>query len=198
MEIRADDLSSRDAYRLSIACVIPRPIAWVSTCDHSGRANLAPFSFFGGVSSAPPTVMVSVGRRRGERKDTARNLLARRECVVHLADRALAEPMVRTSAEAPHGESEFELAGLTAVASTEVTPPRVGEAKIAMEAILARHLEIGAGPVDLFLLEVVRFHLDDGIVVDGLPDAARLAAVGRLGGISYCDTHEVFDIARPG
>lgn len=196
MEIRADDLSSRDAYRLLIACVIPRPIAWVSTCDHSGRPNLAPFSFFGGVSSAPPTLMVSVGRRRGERKDTARNLLARRECVVHIAGRTLADQMVRTSAEVPHGESEFDMAGLTTAPSTEVTPPRVAEAKIAMESILSRHLEIGAAPVDLFLLEVVRFHVDDGILADGLPDPARLAAIGRLGGISYCDTHEVFDIER--
>jgi flavin reductase (DIM6/NTAB) family NADH-FMN oxidoreductase RutF len=96
MEIDPAALSPRDAYRFLTACLVPRPIAWISTLDADGRANLAPFSFFGGLSSDPPTVMISVGRRKGARKDTARNLVATGEAVIHLPSRALAEAMVAT------------------------------------------------------------------------------------------------------
>lgn len=198
MEIVASDVKGRDAYRLLISCLVPRPIAWVSTVDLGKRVNLAPFSFFGGVTTSPPIVMVSVGRRRGERKDTSRNLLVSREAVVHIADRPLAEKMVATSAEVEHGVDEFELAGLTKAESVDVRPPRVAEAPIALETRLERHMEIGDGPNDVFLLEVVRYHLRDDVLVNGLPDPARLAAVGRLGGASYCDTSAPFDVPRPG
>jgi len=198
MEIVASDVRGRDAYRLLISCLVPRPIAWVSTVDLGKRVNLAPFSFFGGVTTTPPIVMVSVGRRRGEHKDTARNLLVSREAVVHIADRPLAGQMVATSAEVEHGVDEFELAGLAKARSVDVRPPRVAEAPIAMETRLDRHMEIGDGPNDVFLLEVVRYHIRDDVLADGLPDPARLAAVGRLGGASYCDTSAPFDVARPG
>ncbi len=197
METPAAALSPRDAYRLMIACVIPRPIAWVSTVDLGARVNLAPFSFFGGVTSSPPTVMLSVGRRRGAHKDTARNLLVAREAVVHICTRPLAERMVATAAEVEHGVDEFELAGLAKLPSVDVRPPRIAEAAIAMEARLVQHMEIGSGPNDVFLLEIVRFHVADDVLVDGAPDAARLAAVGRLGGSAYCDTSAPFDVARP-
>lgn len=190
-------LSGRDAYRMMIACVIPRPIAWASTVDTEGNVNLAPFSYFGGVTTKPMTVMVSIGRRAGAPKDTGANLLATREAVVHIPTRPLAEAMVATSAEAEPHVDELALAGLTPVPSEVVAPPRVAEAAIAMEARLSHHMEVGDGPVDLFLLEVLRLHIDDAFVVDGLPDPARLRAVGRLGGAHYCDTATPFSVERP-
>ncbi len=197
MQIAAADLAPREAYLLMTACVIPRPIAWVATVDAEGRPNLAPFSYFGGVTSSPPTVMVSIGRRHGEQKDTAANLVATREAVIHIAHRPLAEAMVATSADLPPGDNEMTFAGLAAEASVDVDAPRVAEAAIAMEARVTAHHEIGAGPVDMFLLEIVRFHLAEEFLVDGRPDPGRLAAVGRLGGTAYCDTAGVFDVARP-
>lgn len=197
MQIVASDVKGRDAYRLLISCLVPRPIAWVSTVDLGDRVNLAPFSFFGGVTTAPPLVMVSIGRRRGERKDTARNLLVAREAVVHICDRPLAEKMVATSAEVEHGVDEFELAHLAKAPSVDVRPPRVADAAIALETRLERHMEIGEGPNDVFLLEVVRYHLRDDVLADGLPDPAKLAAVGRLGGAWYCDTAAPFEVTRP-
>jgi flavin reductase (DIM6/NTAB) family NADH-FMN oxidoreductase RutF len=196
MEIDPDALPPRERYALLIGLVVPRPIAWVSTLDESGNANLAPFSFFGGVSSDPPMVMVSVGRRRGGRKDTAANLLATREAVVHVPTRPLAERMVATSAEVEAGVDEFDLAGLTKAPSRRVRPWRVAEAAIAMEAVLDRHLEVGNGPSDLFLLRVVFVHLEEAFG-GSPPDPALLRAVGRLGGRGYCDTSSPFEIPRP-
>ena len=198
MEIDPAALSRRDRYWLTVGTVIPRPVGWTSTISPEGAPNLAPFSFFGGVSSDPPTVMLSVGRRKGgAQKDTARNLLATKEAVVHIAHLPLAEKMVGTSAEVGPDVDEFSLVGLSKVPSVVVRPYRIGEAAIAMEARMVHHQEVGNGPVDLFLLEIVRFHLDDAFVVNGLPDAAKLQAVARCGGIEYCATSEIFSIGRP-
>ncbi len=198
MQIDPGTLSAKDSYLLMTACVIPRPVGWASTLSADGVPNLAPFSYFGGVSSSPMTVMLSVGRRAGRPKDTAANVLATKEAVLHIPTRAVAGAMVATSADAEPDVDEFALAGLTALPSDVVGPPRVAEAAIAMETVLRHHMEVGDGPVDMFLLEVVRLHLDDDVLVDGRPDPARLAAVGRLGGRSYCDTTSPFEIPQPG
>ena len=105
--------------------------------------------------------------------------------------------MVATSAEEPAEVNEFALAGLTPVPSSVVTPPRIAEAAIALEARLAHHMEVGPAPVDMFLLEVQRVPVADELLVNGLPDPARLAAIGRLGGLAYCDTAQPFEIQRP-
>ena len=198
MEVDVTALAPGAAYRLMIACLVPRPIAWVSTLSPRGVANLAPFSFFGGVTSDPPLVMVSVGRRRdGSRKDTAANLLALGEAVVHIPDRERAQAMVATSAEVAPDTDEFELASLSKALARRVRPPRVADASIALECVLERHLELGRGPVDAFLLRIVHAHLADAILVDGLPDPERLRAVGRLGGEHYSDTAITFELPRP-
>jgi flavin reductase (DIM6/NTAB) family NADH-FMN oxidoreductase RutF len=197
VEIDPATLTPRDAYRVMTACLVPRPIAWVSTLDAAGRANLAPFSFFGGLTSDPPTVMVSVGRRKGVRKDTARNLLATGEAVVHIPTRALAAAVVATSADVGSDVDEFDLARLTKTASACVRPWRVVGAPLAMEARVVAHHEVGRAVNDVFFLQVLRYHVDDAVVVDGLPDPARLDAVGRLGSAWYCATTDVFELERP-
>jgi flavin reductase (DIM6/NTAB) family NADH-FMN oxidoreductase RutF len=198
MQIVASTLSVHDAYRLLISCVVPRPIAWVSTLDAQGRGNLAPFSFFAGVTSSPPTVMVSIGRFRGRRKDTAANLVATREAVIHVPPRRLAGEMVATSAAVPHDVDEFDLAKLARAPSVDVRPPRIEGAPVAMEAVVSQHLEVGDGPQDVFLLRIVRFHLADEVLdAAGRPDPRKLDAAGRLGGDDYCTTTDVFSIPRP-
>ncbi|NRB35030.1 MAG: flavin reductase family protein, partial [Rhodobacteraceae bacterium] len=39
------------------AIISPRPIGWISTLDHDGVLNLAPYSFFNAVAYVPPQVM---------------------------------------------------------------------------------------------------------------------------------------------
>lgn len=198
MQIDPATLGRRESYQWMIACLVPRPIAWITTQGADGTVNLAPFSYFGGVTSAPMTVMVSIGRRRdGSPKDTARNLLAQGEGVIHIPTQRDAATMVASSADLPPDVSEVDTLGLALVPSTCVAPPRLATATLALEARRVRHLEIGDGPVDLFLLELVQLHVDDAVLVDGLPDPARLAALGRLGGEAYCSTAAPFRIPRP-
>lgn len=198
MIFEPERLTARMAYQVFIGTLVPRPIAWVGTLSADGVRNLAPFSFFGGVTSSPMTMMVSVGRRRGRRKDTAVNLIHQRQCVVHIPDASLSEAMVATSAEVGPEVDEFELAGLTTVPADLVSAPRLERAVVAFESKLVQHLEIGDGPNDVFFLEVLRVHVADSLIgSDGLPDARRWAAVGRLGKNGYCSTAEVFEIDRP-
>ena len=195
MRIDPTRLSARDAYFTLTDCLIPRPIAWILTCDASDRRNLAPFSFFGGVTTQPMTVMVSVGRRSGgARKDTAANLIATGEGVVHIPHRGLGEAMVASSKDDGPQADEVEASGLEAVPSDLVRPPRLAAAAVAMEAKVVHHQEVGAGPVDMFLLEVIRLHVDDAILSEGRVDPTRLDAVGRLSGSGYCSTTEVFEL----
>jgi flavin reductase (DIM6/NTAB) family NADH-FMN oxidoreductase RutF len=197
MQIDPSQQSARENYQLLIHCVIPRPIAWLGTVSGGGVNNLAPFSYFGAVTATPPTLMVSVGKRHAGPKDTARNLLAQREGVVHIPDRTLVERMVRTSAEVEGEVDEFALAGLTAVPATRVNAPRVAEAAVALECRVTQHLEVGSKKNDVFFLEVVYVHLRDDILVGNRPDPSKLQAVGRLGGDGYSDTTQPFYLPRP-
>src|SRR5882757_311314 len=137
MTLDFETLPQRDAYNWMIHAITPRPIAWVSTISADGRTNLAPFSFFNGVTSSPPTLLFSaVNGRGGAKKDTALNIEAVPEFVVNIVPYSLAEPMNACASLLPHGESEFEAFDISPAASTRVRPPRVALAPVAFECVL--------------------------------------------------------------
>ena len=128
-------MEPRHAYQWMVAAIVPRPIAWVSTVSPDGRTNLAPFSFFQGVTCNPPTLLFVPGNTRdGRKKDTLLNIEANREFVVSLPSFAQAEQMNATAALLPYGESEFEAFGIAAAPSERVRPPRVAGAGVASSA----------------------------------------------------------------
>jgi len=197
MQIDPCELSHSQAHALFISALVPRPIAWVSTLSPEGRPNLAPFSFFMGVASDPPTLAVAIGRRRGALKDTARNLEARGEFVVNVVSEAVARAMVNTSADFPPEVNEFEAAGLTALPSERVAPPRVKESLVHMECRLERLITIGRSETSLAIGEVVLFHLDDRLWTGSDIDVEALRPLGRLGRAPYAPVGQVWDIPRP-
>ena len=152
MEINIAETEQKEITSFFYRILIPRPIAWVSTRSKKGIDNLAPFSFYGGVSANPPIVSLGIGRRAGKHKDTAQNLIDTDECVIHLTSVELSEKVVKTSAELPPEDDEFETAGLEKIKSTDVKPPRLKDAKVALEGKLYRHLEVGNGLGDMLLL----------------------------------------------
>lgn len=198
MQIDPSTLAARDRYKLMISCVVPRPIAWVSTRSAGGVSNLAPFSFFGGFSTAPPTIGVSPGLRGGEPKDTLRNIRDTGVFVVAIPNMETAEAMVATSADYPEGTSEFGACGLSEAAATLISAPLVGEAAINLECRVSQQIRIGERS-NLILGEVVRFHCKDELLTpEGVVDPRKLNAVGRLGGQWYCATAPgLFEIPRP-
>ena len=186
-------------HKLLIGCVVPRPIAWVSSLSDDAIPNLAPFSFFMAVCNNPPTLAFSSGRREDKKKDTVRNIEYTQDFVVNLVDDALAEQMNLTSGEYPPEVDEFALTGLTAAPGIKVKAPRVAEAPISMECRVAQILPVGHGPHSLVLGEIVYFHIRDDLYDPntGRIDMHRLHPVGRLAGNLYTHVHDIFEMKRP-
>ncbi len=203
MTIDPDAQDHRNIYKLMIGAIVPRPIAFVSTISPEGVLNLAPFSFFTGISANPPVICFSpmVSGRGGVpgRKDTLANIEATREFVVNIVSEDFAERMNITSAEFPPEVDEFAASGLTPVASDLVQVPRVGESRINMECSLLYVLHVSARPLggSLVLGRVLRFHIADELIEGFRIDPDRLAAIGRMGGPTYTRTLDRFDMQRP-
>ena len=214
VQLRAEDVPSRDAYRLMTDIVAPRPIAWVSTLDAEGKGNLAPFSYYQAVCSNPPTVVLGFGwRSDGRPKDTLANILARGELTINHVDEAHAKAMNVTSADVDSDVNEWSFAAtedgpLVPAPSFRVTPPRIASAHAAFECKLVHAIPLGRGrngapSSTLVIAEVVGFVVrgdllerDDKGRLRPM-DPGQLASVGRLGGIAYTTIRDRFELARP-
>ena len=185
------------------ALVAPRPIAWVSSVDIEGVANLAPFSYFNACADKPPTIMFAPNNPRpnGENKDTLRNIEQTNEFVVNLAGFDLREAMNRTSAHVDPSVDEFELAGLTPVPSVHVKAPRVAEAPVSLECRFLTRLRLPSDHPrvenNLVIGTVVGTHIADSIISDGMIDMAAYRPVARLGYMDYTSVESVFEMLRP-
>ena len=201
MRLDFTSLKPRDAYAWMTAAIQPRPIAWVSTISAEGRTNLAPFSFFQGVTSAPPTLLVvPVNTRDGGKKDTVRNIEQVPEFVVNVVSFVLAEKMNATAALLPYGESEFTAFGIEATSSELVRPPRVALSPVSFECKLHQVVPVGEGPFAAHVIfgRILVVHADDAVLdAKGLPDPVKLDLVGRMGGELYSRTRETFSVKRP-
>ncbi len=191
-----------DIYKLMIGSIVPRPIALVSTVSYDGIRNLAPFSFFTGISSKPALICFCPGPRPAgdTRKDTLENISRTKEFVVNIVSEEIAEAMNLTAGEYPPDADEFSIAGLTAIPSDLVRPPRVAESHVNMECRLYLSIEFSElpGGGNLIIGEVLRFHVDDRIVENFKIDPDKLRAVGRMGGpTGYTRTRDRFDMIRP-
>lgn len=194
-------LTERENYKFLIGSIIPRPIAFVTSLTEAGVVNAAPFSFFNIVSSNPPMISVSIQRKSGEMKDTARNIKQQRQFVVHIVDTDNVEQVNETAANLPPHESEVARAGLTLVESTKIAVPGVKEAKVRFECELEKVIELGGDEenagCDLIIGKVLYYHIEDEIYEDGKIDPQKLKAISRLAGNDYATIGEQFTIERP-
>lgn len=194
------DLTQRENYKLLIGSIIPRPVAVVSTQSADGIVNIAPFSFFNIVSSEPVILSLAIQRKEGGLKDTARNLLATKEAVVHILDQTNVQEANKTAALLPADQSELTVSGFTTTASKTIAVPGLNEASVRLETILHQHVPIKKDQqttADLLLLEVVGYQIAEDVYQDGKIDPRALQAVSRLAGNSYATIGEIFDIKRP-
>ncbi|NIM20453.1 MAG: flavin reductase family protein [Candidatus Latescibacteria bacterium] len=201
MIIDPKDQPRRDVYKLMIGSILPRPIAFVSTISTDGTLNLAPFSFFTGVTSQPPTICFSPARRPadGTQKDTLNNIVATGEFVVNVVTEAIARQMNEAATDFPPEIDEFEMTGLTPIPSQIVAPPRVKESPINMECKLHQVIEIGPegpGGGALVIGEIVLFHVADELLRKGRIDTGALKPVGRLAGTEYTTLGRRFSMER--
>jgi flavin reductase (DIM6/NTAB) family NADH-FMN oxidoreductase RutF len=197
----ASNLSQGAIYKLMIGAIVPRPIAFVSTISAEGVGNLAPFSFFNGVSSNPPCLVFSVTRKRdGGKKDTLRNIEETGGFVINTVSEWMVEPMHQTSADYPFGVDEMIKVGLTPLPSLKVKAPRVQEAAVQMECELYQTVDIGGslpGASTLVIGKILVIHAHESVYHEGDIRAEILKPISRLGGAGYGRLGETFELLRP-
>ena len=198
IEIDLSSIPPRDAHDLLSSAIIPRPIAWVCSVSAEGQVNLAPFSFFSGVTWSPPILSFSVvNRMDGSRKDTILNIEQTGNFTVNMVAEEMGPLMVETSAAMPRGVNEAQEAGVSLTGSTLVTAPRVKDAPIAFECELDRIIQVGGGPngANLVLGCIKLMHVNKEILdSQKCIDSRRACLLGRLSGNKFCNIREVFDI----
>lgn len=202
MEIDPRSISQAERYKLLIGCITPRPIALVSTISPDGRPNLAPFSFFAGVGSNPMTLLFCPANTpEGMEKDTLRNCKpvengGTGEFVVNVVSESFERAMAVCAEPLPYGESEFVLSGLSMAPSMVVKPSRVVESPVAFECRtlwVARTNPGAPAGGNVVLGEVVHVHVREGVLDERFhADPEQLRTIGRMGGLTYCRTHERF------
>jgi flavin reductase (DIM6/NTAB) family NADH-FMN oxidoreductase RutF len=201
LSINPADHSILEVYKLMTGLIVPRPVALVSTVDRDGVPNVAPFSFFSGVGSNPPTVLFCPSLRASgdHRKDTLRNVEQTGEFVINIVSDAISAATNATAAEVGPEVDEFQLAGFTAIPSEVVRPPRVAESPAQMECKLLQIVFTNHAPGGgvVVLGEIVRFHVNADLEQNFRIDPAKLDAVGRMAGNTWVHTHERFELVRP-
>ncbi|MFS0781547.1 flavin reductase family protein [Bacillus sp. 1P06AnD] len=194
-------MSERENYKFLTGTIVPRPIAFVTTVGTDGTINAAPFSFFNIVSSNPPLVSLSVQRKNGKQKDTARNIVDSGEYVIHIVDESNVDEVNKTAASLPAYESELDLTNFTMITSSVVGTPAVQEAKVRMECRLEKAIPLGGDNkdgCDLLIGNIVAYHIDENLYDSkGHINQEELAAVSRLAGNQYAKMGEFFSIERP-
>jgi len=199
MELDLENKFADRAYTILASLVTPRPIAFVTTLSPDGKVNAAPFSFFNLMGARPPILAFAPGDRDdGTPKDTARNIRLTHEFVVNLVDESIAEAMNKAAASLPYGANELEHAGLTALKSSVVKPPRIAEAPASLECTEWGTLQIGDNRMVIGLIK--RLHLREDLfdAEKKRVDSEKFSVIGRMASPHwYCRTHDRFEMIRP-
>ncbi|MBE0362740.1 hypothetical protein PULV_a0292 [Pseudoalteromonas ulvae UL12] len=196
-------LSANNIYHTLTQTIIPRPIAWVLSKNPQGVLNLAPFSYFTAVSSNPPILMYAVGQKPcGEYKDSATNVEATKELVIHIASCDLADDVTQSAATLPNDQSELDLLDLDVLDFDDFSLGRIKQCKVAYACKLHKVVEMGELPMKLMFVEVTKAYIDDGIIEQDEKgrskiDALALDPLARLGAAEYADLNEIFTVSRP-
>ncbi|QKX64609.1 uncharacterized protein TRUGW13939_11784 [Talaromyces rugulosus] len=184
------------------ACVVPRPIGWISTQSTKGQANLAPYSQFNNLTFDPPYVMFSSNQTAsGQRKDTVINAEETGHFVWNLAIWDLRQAVNITAEQFPYGVDEFERAKLTKEKATLMDVPMVKESPVKFECEYHSTLRLPGNPpmgsVDIVIGKVVAVHIDDNVLTDGILDVKKTKPIARCGYYQYAVIEDTFDMIIP-
>ena len=185
------------------SCVVPRPIAWISSIHPNGAINLAPFSFFNALASDPPMVMISFTgyHQHGGEKDSLYNIKSSGDFVVNMVPLALKDAMNKTTAPVSHEVDELALAGLNTEESVLVKPPRIREAPSNMECEFFQEINLPCtleNSINTTIIgKVLGIHIKDEVLTDGMIDLSKIKPLARLGYNQYTDVNHLFTMTRP-
>lgn len=196
MQIEMANLEREEIHELLGSIIVPLPVALISTIGEDGIYNAAPFSLVIPVCWKPPIVCASFGLRKGQKKDTLRNIEFSQDFVVNIVDETFIKPTIQASTDYPSSVDEIKEVGFTAISADKVKSPRIAEAQISLECRLVKRLELGEGQNlrGIVFGEVVLAHIKDELWAAGKIQPSGLRAVGRLGSGVYCRTSDIFEM----
>ncbi len=202
--INPQDIPVSELHSHLLSAIAPRPIAFASTVDKDGNANLSPFSFFNVFGANPPIVIFSPARngRTNTNKNTFENAKETEECVINIVNFPMVEQMSLASTAYDKGVNEFLKAGFTELPSEIVKAPRVKEAPVQLECKVQQIIETGdgGGAGNLVICKVVRVHINENYLDEnGKIDSVKMDLVARMGGSWYCHAtpESMFEIPKP-
>ena len=200
MNFDPNTLEQSEIYKLLTGSIMPRPIGWVSTVDEKGINNLAPFSYFNMVGDDPPHLMFSTRRDNDTNKDTLNNILTNKQFVVNMVSEEVVEKMNETSQKVAAHIDEFQLVGVTPVASLKIKPMRVQESLVNFECELVHHYFLEnhkQGGACVMIGRIVMMHFDESILLENHKiNLETYKPVARLAGSNYSKLGEIFSIKR--
>ncbi len=183
MIINYTDKELTQKYQLMAQTIIPRPIAWVITQDDNGTLNIAPFSYFMGLSSEPPTMMVSIGHKSdGSQKDTLKNLRQSKKCTICMIDESFLEKMHFSSKELDSNISEAEIFDIKTTTVVDDFPPMVDGVPSAFFCELYQEIDLKNSKTIPMVVEIKSQYINDAIITDKeriTLDYEPLARVGK-------------------
>ncbi|CAN9294946.1 unnamed protein product [Alternaria alternata] len=200
------------------ACVLPRPIGWISTLSHDGHANLAPYSQFNNLTFDPPYVMFSANQTpSNSQKDTVRNVEATGKFIWNLATYELREEVNRSAVQEEYGVDEFEkagvekedskLSGVVVVGNSgegrkEMMIPMVMRSPVKFECEYYTTLRLPGNPpmgsADVVIGKVIGVHIDERVLTDGKIDVRKTEPIARCGYYEYAVVRDTFEMRIPG
>lgn len=200
LSFNAQENPFADNYKFLIGSILPRPIAVVSTKNEDGTNNVAPFSFFTGLSAKPMIVAFAplIRTSTGGKKDTVINIERTKEFVINFTTEANCDMVNAASAELPYGKDEFNHSGLTPIASDIVDAMRVKESPIHFECKLRDLISYGdqPGAGTLITGEVVKIHVDESIYDNGRIITSAWKPMGRGAGNDWFKTDSIVEKER--
>ena len=194
----SDDFTKN--YKFLIGGILPRPIAVVSTLNSDSSNNLAPFSFFTGVSAEPMIVAFCplVRSSDGQKKDTVINIEREKEFVINVCSLDICEKVNASSTELKRNQDEFQFSGLTPIESEIVKAAREKESPVHYECKLRDILSYGEnrGAGTLITGEVVKIHVLESAYDSGRIITQETKPVGRGAGNDWFKTDHPFEMKR--
>jgi flavin reductase (DIM6/NTAB) family NADH-FMN oxidoreductase RutF len=202
MDFDLSTFTREQAYYLMTQTIVPRPIAWVLSRNANETLNLAPFSFFNAVASAPPTIMISVGHKPdGSLKDTRANLIERGDFVIHIPRVAHLSAVNDSAQSLPETASELELFDLPVAEFAGFSLPRLAQCPVAMACRYAQHIEIGPDRQAVIFGEIKQLYVADEVIEilgEGqfAIDPVEIDPLARLGRRYYSRLGDIMSLAR--
>jgi flavin reductase (DIM6/NTAB) family NADH-FMN oxidoreductase RutF len=192
MKVFSTSLTPKAANALLVSTIVPRPIAFVTTLTIDHQVNAAPYSFFNALTGNPPLIIIALGQKRKQKKNTASNILRDKEFAVNLLDQKLLEAMEQSTGVHGADDNTTDHANIHFIPGEKIKVPSVTEAPIVLECVLYQHFEVGNEPTDIIIGEVVMFNIKDELLTNGILDAEKFHPIASVGENSYNRIENLF------